>query len=50
MLASKYQLDNLVFIVDFNRYQQTGSLSEISNPIEWTSFANSLGLFFSVNS
>ena len=23
MLASKYQLDNLVFIVDFNRYQQT---------------------------
>ena len=43
-LASFHSLSNLLIFLDNNKFQQTGSTSNISNPIDWESYCKSLNI------
>tara|TARA_B100001250_G_C19716388_1_gene751679 strand:+ start:212 stop:1033 length:822 start_codon:yes stop_codon:yes gene_type:complete len=45
-VASKHLLSNLLIIIDVNGLQQTGFTKDISNTINWSQFAHSLGCIF----
>jgi transketolase len=42
-VASNLNLNNLLIIFDINKFQQTGSTSEISNDLVWDKFVSSMG-------